>query len=101
MDPLDRERVEQGRRVLGMRRVRAQHWNAMPETTESMFGPVPKASGDNKWARIEVLQRCGRFRSAYEAARDAFRAGERNVEFPCGTWMMRKRFNVRCASSPP
>ncbi len=97
----ERERVEQGRRVLGMRRVRAQHWNAMPEMTESMFGPVPKASGDNKWARMEVLQRCAKFRSAYEAARDAYKSGERDVEFPCGTWLMRLRFNVRCASSPP
>ena len=97
----ERGPVQQGRRVLGMRRVRAQHWNAMPEKMESMFGPVPKASGTDKWAWIEVLHRCGRFRSAYEAAWDAFRAGERDVEFPCGTWLMRGRFDMRCASSPP
>ncbi len=94
-------RAEEGRRVLGMKRVRAQHWNDYPKKTENMFGPVPKASGKSRWAVLEALGRCAQFVAAYRRARGAFVAGDRDVEFPCGTWQMKKRFHVNCAASPP
>ena len=95
------KRAKDGRRVLGMRRVKAQHWNDYPRQTESMFGPVPKASGSNRWARIEALQRQSAFQRAYRTARQAFIDGVRDVVFPAGTWQMRERFNVRCAAATP
>ena len=95
------EREAKGWKVLGMRPVTEQHWADFPDKTEPRFGTVPKASGSNKWARMEVLQRCARFQEAYAEARDAYVAGDREVEFPCGTWLMRRRFNVRCTASPP
>lgn len=97
----EEKRAGEGRRVLGMKRVRGQHWNDYPRETESMFGPVPKASGKSRWAVLEALGRCARFIAAYRRARDAYLAGERDVEFPCGTWQMKKRFNVTCGASPP
>ncbi len=99
-DQAERARRAEGRRVLGMRRVKAQHWSSYPERTESMFGPVPRASGSNKWARMERLQADGEFQASYRRARAAFVGGERDVEFPAGTWQMRRRFNVCCACPP-
>ena len=95
------ERRTHGRRVLGMRRVAKQHWNDIPREREDMFGPEPKASGSSKWARIEVLQANRRFVTAYRAAVEAFMAGDREVVFPRGTWLMRRRYAVACATSPP
>ncbi len=100
-DGAEAEREEKGWKVLGMRRVIAQHWADFPDSKEPRFGTVPAASGSSKWARMEVLQRCARFQRAYAEARDAYVAGEHGVEFPCGTWLMRRRFNVRCSNSPP
>lgn len=41
------------------------------------------------------------FRAAYREALLRFRAGERDVVFPFGTWMMRVIYGVRCATGPP
>jgi hypothetical protein len=88
-----------GRRVLGMKRVRAQHWSAMPTLREDMFGPVPKAAG-SRWARREAEQRDRAFVRAYREARARWKAGERDVEFPYGTFLLREMFDVRCAGPP-
>jgi hypothetical protein len=45
-----------------------------------------------------VLQR--KFRELYAIARDLFVAGQRDAPFPEGTWLMRRRFNVRCVPIP-
>ncbi len=100
-DAAEAEREQKGWKVLGMRRVAEQHWADFPDKTEPRFGTVPKASGSNKWARMEVLQRCARFQQAYAQAHDAYVAGDHGVEFPCGTWLMRRRFKVACSVSPP
>ncbi len=94
-------RVKVGRRVLGMRRVREQPWFGIPQKREDMFGPKPKASGRNKWARVEAARRSVVFKAAYVAARDAWIGGDREAVFPFGTWLMLRRFAVRCAASPP
>ncbi len=100
-DKAEAERAKRGWKALGMRRVIEQHWADFPDKTEPRFGTVPKASGSSKWARMEVLQRCARFQQAYAKARDAYVAGDHGVQFPCGTWLMKRRFKVRCGASPP
>ena len=95
----DKVRQESGRRVLGMRRVEKQHWNALPSQREDMFGPEPAAAGTNKWARIEQLQQRRAFIEAYRAALARYMDGDRDVVFPLGTWLMRRRFNVKCADT--
>jgi putative transposase len=94
-------RVKAGKRVLGMRRAREQRWFDIPREREAMFGKEPKVAGRSKWARLEAAQRSCAFRQAYEIARDAWISGQRDVLFPFGTWLMRRRFGVRCATSPP
>lgn len=97
-DELIRQRRRQGRKVLGMRKVRLQPYWASPRNTEDMFRTTPSVSGRSKWARIEALARRAEFIEVYRQARDAFRAGERDVVFPHGTWLMKQRFDVRCHS---
>jgi REP element-mobilizing transposase RayT len=95
----DKKRSEDRRRALGMKRVRAQHWAAIPSKREDLFGPVPRAAGD-RWARRAAEQRDREFERAYREARARWRSGERDVEFPFGTFLMREMFDVRCAGPP-
>lgn len=99
------EKAEAARRrrgigVMGMRRCRAQHWNDLPGRAEELFRTNPTVSGRSKWARIEALQRRRVFLDGYARARDAWIGGDREVVFPAGTWLMRRRFQVRCAGPP-
>ena len=52
------------------------------------MGPIPKVSGKSKWARLEQWQLDAAFVSAYQEARKRYIAGQRDVEFPHGTWQM-------------
>jgi REP element-mobilizing transposase RayT len=94
------ERVATGRRVLGMNRVRDQHWNDLPLERDDLFGPEPKAAG-NRWAVAEAMRRSRVFLQQYREALAAWCAGERDVEFPNGTYLMRVRYAVRCGVAPP
>jgi REP element-mobilizing transposase RayT len=91
-----KERKAQGRRVLGWRKVVAQHFLTEPSSGEDMFGRVPTFSADNKWARIEAAQRHKEFIRLYRKAREVFRKGVRDAVFPEGTWLLRQRYNVPC-----
>lgn len=93
------KRAEAGRRVLGMKRVRAQHWNDLPRKRDDMFGPVPVAAG-SKWAKREARKRNWRFVEAYREARQAWLGGDSDVVFPYGTYLFRERYGVRCAAPP-
>ncbi len=85
-----------GRRVLGMKRARKIHWNTLA-SPEEMFGRRPTFAADEPQTR-RMLGRLRRaFLNAYTAALAAFKAGARDVAFPEGTVMMRKRFRVRVA----
>ena len=94
------ERSSTGRKVLGMKRVRQQHWNDLPPKRDDMSGPEPKAAG-NRWAVAEAARRSRTFLAQYREALAAWCDGERDVEFPCGTYLMRVRFAVRCGVAPP
>jgi hypothetical protein len=89
------KRNESGKKVLGMKRVRAQHFRAIPGC-EDMFGRQPTVSASDKWGRIEGIVRRRVFESAYKLARMLWLDGDRDAVFPNGTWLMRKRFGVRC-----
>ena len=51
--------------------------------------------------RKELEEEYVQFLIAHEEARLAFARGERDVEFPEGTYLMKERYNVRCAQAPP
>ena len=84
-------RRQEGRKVLGMKGVREQHWAAIPQSRDDMFRPVPRAAG-NKWAVEEAARRCEEFVADYREARGRWIAGEREVVFPRGTFLMRELF---------
>ncbi len=85
-----------GRSFMGVARVLAQKPDARPATGEPRRGLSPRVACRNKWRRIEALLELGGFRSAYRAALAAWKAGERNVSFPTGTWLMRVQHRVCC-----
>ena len=64
-------------------------------------GFVPHIAAKSKWARIASIERMQAFREAYREARAAFLAGDRDVEWPYGTYKMRRIFGCPCAGPPP
>jgi len=93
------ERQARGVAVLGARRVLKQRHTQRPASGEPRRVLNPRIAARDKWKRIEAL---GRMVSFLERHRDAlvrFCRGEQNVVFPHGTYLMRVRFGVTCASS--
>jgi REP element-mobilizing transposase RayT len=89
------------RRFLGEKAVVQQRWDRSPHRPEDRFGRRPKVSDANKWVRIAALQRNKSWEANYAAARDAFRDGDRDVEFPFGTWALQRWAGVKVATAPP
>ena len=89
----------EGRPFLGRRRILEQSRHAQPHTREPRFGISPRVACRNKWRRIERLQANKRWLGGYRRALASWVAGNRDVEFPAGTYLMRVRHRVRCA--PP
>ncbi|MFO7567293.1 MAG: transposase [Enhygromyxa sp.] len=85
--------------ALGMAGVREQGWRSSPESFEPLGQMNPTIAGKNKWVRIEALQRAKEWLSAYYDALKRFVGGEREVEFPPGTWEMRVRLRCSVAES--
>ena len=94
------ERSEKGIRVMGARRVCLQKWHECPGSSEDWFGTKPTVSGRCRWKRMEALQRKAAFRGDYAEARRRYSAGERDVVWPRGTWLMVQRHNVSVAPAP-
>jgi hypothetical protein len=87
-----------GGSFMGMKRVRKQPTNSSPDTRAPRRGIRPTVAG-NKWARIEALQRNEAFLESHRDARLRFEAGERDVVFPLGTYLMVRRYGVAVAKS--
>ena len=59
----------------------------------------PQVAAKNKWARIEALLRNRGFIEKYRNAFLAHIAGQANVVFPFGTYLMRKIAKVACEAA--
>lgn len=90
------ERRRRRRRVLGMRAVKQRSFLELPAKREEMFGRRPSYSGESRPLRGTLAAARRAFLEAYAIAREAFRAGQRDVAFPEGTWLMVRRHRVRC-----
>jgi REP element-mobilizing transposase RayT len=88
---------EAGGSFLGVARVLAQKPTGRPASGEVRRTLNPRVAARDKWKRIEVLGRLKEFLKAYRAAWEARRAKERDVAFPCGTYLMRVLHGVPCA----
>ena len=85
-----------GKKFMGRRRVLEQPRHTSARTPERKFGISPRVGCANKWARIERLQSDKRWLNGYCAALSSWRAGNRDVEFPAGTYKMRVVHGARC-----
>ncbi|WP_181234639.1 transposase [Enhygromyxa salina] len=96
---LELERQQAGKKVLKMRNVRTQHWATIPGA-EELFGVRPTVSAKVPAKRVAAIEAKKVFEAEYALARRRWLAGERDVEFPAGTWLMWRRHKARCAGAP-
>ncbi len=93
------KRAASGASVLGARRVLKQKHTGRPAPGEPRRVLNPRVASKDKWKRIEALGRLVGFLESHRDALLRFWRGERDVLFPYGTYLMRVRFGVACASS--
>lgn len=94
---LEDEREREGRTVLGCDVVCATPVTARPRTPKQRFGRRPTFSALTRAAWKKVVERLRGFRSAYRSAYEKWSSGERDVEFPFGTWWLARHAAVRVA----
>ncbi len=92
-----RVRRKAGTRVLGRRGVLAQDWRDRPRGRPARRRLRPRVAARSAWRRIEALQRNLAFIAAYTAARHRWLA-KLPVEFPAGTYWLRRFANVPVAA---
>jgi putative transposase len=95
------DRRRRGVRVLGREGVLRQDWRGCPNSREVRGELNPRVAARSRWSRMEALQRNRAFRDAYVAARQAFLNGQRDVEFPAGTYWLRCFAKVTCTPRLP
>ena len=81
-------RLRDGKRILGRRAVLKQNASDKPNSHEPRRGMKPRVACKDKWKRIEMLQRSKAWLQQYRAALLRYRAGDRSVVFPAGTWQL-------------
>jgi hypothetical protein len=94
------ERRRAGVRVVGFEKVERAHYNTMPRRGRVLFDRVPTFAASTPQRREAAAERQRVFRADYHEARDRFIAGERDVVFPAGTWLLVQRYKVRCHPPP-
>ena len=99
-DELIAKRRAEGRKVLGRGEVRRQSHEDSPRSREPRRVRRPRLAAKNLWRRLEAIQRLKQFVKAYAEALAVWRNGDRNVEFPYGTYAMRVFHGARCATAP-
>jgi REP element-mobilizing transposase RayT len=77
-----------GRKPIGMAAVLRQHWNASATTREPRRGLVPRIAARCTAVRIAAIVELQQWVEAYRAALACFKDGNREVEWPPGTYWM-------------
>ena len=75
-----------GRSYLGETQVRKTRVSDRPKTKKQRFGRNPTFSAQTRKAWLDAMKRLRAFRRAYRAAYAAWCSGDRDTEFPLGTW---------------
>ena len=89
-----------GKTFMGRRLVLQQSRYARPTSREERFELSPRVACKSKWRRIERLAHDRAWRASYASAMACWRSGDREVEFPHGTYKMRVLHGVSCAAPP-
>jgi putative transposase len=95
-----RELAAAGRDIVGRRQLLRQDPYDNATSWEKRRGLNPTFAGGDRFARQEAAQRKKSWYHAYRAAYERWRAGDRTVEFPPGTWALRQYHGCRCAPLP-
>jgi hypothetical protein len=88
--------AREGRKPLGPKVVKSQSILARA-TSQERKGFLPTVSAKARELRESVVARLHAFRASYAKALQDFRGGNRDAEFPPGTWWMRVFHQVRVA----
>jgi REP element-mobilizing transposase RayT len=86
--------------LLGSNAVLRQAFSAAPKTPAPRRNPSPPIASKSTPARIHAIQRMLAFVKEYRAAWLGWRAGNRNVTFPAGTYALRIHAGVVWAQAP-
>lgn len=95
------KRRREGRRAGRMSDALKHSYLDIASSPRVLFQRQPRVSGHDPERVSEALARHSTFIAQHGRASRRFRAGEHEVEFPHGTWLMRVRFDVNCAAGPP
>lgn len=76
-----------------------ERWWRRPSSATEDFTVKPKVAIRCKYRRLAAIQRNKEWEARYAAADEAFAGGNRDVEYPLGTWLQRVRYGVNVASS--
>jgi putative transposase len=93
------KRAVTGDRVLGRKAILAASPTQRPKTIAPRRQIKPRIAAKNLFARLSAIDELEDFRHAYALAREKFLAGERDVAFPPGTWLMVKRWGAALVPS--
>ena len=88
---------QEGRTFLGRAAVLAQSFVKRALSFEPKRLAAPAVAADRPGTLRRALKALKAFRLAYRDARTHWRAGDRAVEFPVGTWGMRREHSVTLA----
>ena len=83
---LHREHQKRGLRYLGRASVLRTRVTDRPRSKKPRLGRSPTFSALTRARWLEAVKRLRAFRVAYRAAYQAWRRGDRDTEFPRGTW---------------
>jgi REP element-mobilizing transposase RayT len=86
-------------KVVGARRVLRQRHTARPVSDEPLGALNPRIAAMDRPTRVEALHHLMHFLERHREALLRYCAGSRGAIFPHGTYLMRVRFGVACASS--
>jgi REP element-mobilizing transposase RayT len=92
-------RQAEGLEVLGVRRVLKQRHTDRPSTVERRGTLNPRIAAGDRETRDAVLKQLVRFLDRHREALHRYCTGKRDAIFPRGTYLMRVKFGVACASS--
>jgi len=96
------ERVKSaGRSFLGAEGVKRQSPFASPDSYEPQGQRNPSVAAKDKERRIAALERLVQFRREFASCRERFRDGDREVQFPWGTYGPKEVYGARVKSPVP
>ncbi len=91
--------ASEGKRVVGVRRISRQRHTDRARSWELRRRFKPRVAAQDRWRRIEALNRRAEFLEAYREALDELRRGRRDVVFPRGTYMLRVNLGMNCQAA--